>query len=42
MRAPIFQIDAFTTRRFDGNPAAVILMKSFPEDRVMQAIADEI
>ena len=23
MRAPIFQIDAFTTRRFAGNPAAV-------------------
>lgn len=41
MRAPIFQIDAFTTRRFAGNPAAVILMESFPEDSVMQAIADE-
>jgi hypothetical protein len=22
MRTPIFQIDAFTTRRFAGNPAA--------------------
>lgn len=41
MRAPIFHIDAFTTRRFAGNPAAVILMESFPEDDVMQAIADE-
>jgi PhzF family phenazine biosynthesis protein len=41
MRAPIFQIDAFTTRRFAGNPAAVILMESFPEDSVMQAIAYE-
>jgi PhzF family phenazine biosynthesis protein len=38
---PIFQIDAFTTRRFAGNPAAVVLMQSFPEDFVMQAIAGE-
>jgi PhzF family phenazine biosynthesis protein len=41
LRVPIFQIDAFTTRRFAGNPAAVVLMQSFPEDRVMQAIAAE-
>jgi len=41
MRVPIFQIDAFTTRRFAGNPAAVILLESFPEDLVMQAIASE-
>jgi PhzF family phenazine biosynthesis protein len=41
MRVPIFQIDAFTTRRFAGNPAAVMLMESFPEDTVMQAIAAE-
>jgi predicted PhzF superfamily epimerase YddE/YHI9 len=24
MRTPIFQVDAFTTRRFAGNPAAVM------------------
>lgn len=41
MRARIFQIDAFATRRFAGNPAAVMLVASFPEDSVMQAIADE-
>jgi PhzF family phenazine biosynthesis protein len=41
MRTPIFQIDAFTTRRFAGNPAAVVLLQSFPEDVVMQAIAAE-
>lgn len=40
-RAPIFQIDAFTTRLFAGNPAAVILMQSFPEKEVLQAIAAE-
>jgi PhzF family phenazine biosynthesis protein len=41
MRTPIFQIDAFTTRRFAGNPAAVMPMASFPADAVMQAIAAE-
>ena len=37
----IFQLDAFTTRRFAGNPAAVIPMDAFPADSVMQAIAAE-
>jgi len=41
MRTPIFQIDAFTTRRFAGNPAAVMPMASFPADALMQAIAAE-
>jgi PhzF family phenazine biosynthesis protein len=41
MRTPIFQLDAFTTRRFAGNPAAVVLLQRFPEDVVMQAIAAE-
>jgi PhzF family phenazine biosynthesis protein len=41
MRTPIFQIDAFTTRPFAGNPAAVMPMASFPADAVMQAIAAE-
>lgn len=40
MRA-IFQIDAFATRRFAGNPAAVMLMESFPSDEMMQALAAE-
>src|SRR4030095_442032 len=39
--APIFQIDSFTTRRFAGNPAAVVLLQSFPDEAVMQAIAAE-
>ena len=34
MRTPIFHIDAFTTRPFAGNPAAVMLMDRFPEDTV--------
>jgi len=41
MRTPIFQVDAFTTRLFAGNPAAVLPMRSFPTDDVMQAIAAE-
>src|SRR5580692_1851028 len=41
MRTPIFQIDAFTTRRFAGNPAAVMPLQSFPADAVLQAIAAE-
>ena len=41
MRTPIFQIDAFAARRFAGNPAAVMPMDGFPEDRVMQAVAAE-
>jgi PhzF family phenazine biosynthesis protein len=41
MRTPIFQIDAFTTRRFGGNPAAVMVLAEFPADELMQAIAAE-
>ncbi|MGB8013021.1 MAG: PhzF family phenazine biosynthesis protein [Terriglobales bacterium] len=41
MRVPIFQIDAFTTRRFAGNPAAVMPMDRFPDDAMLQAIAAE-
>jgi PhzF family phenazine biosynthesis protein len=41
VRAPIFQVDAFTTRRFAGNPAAVVPMEHFPADSVLQVIAAE-
>ena len=41
LRTPIFVLDAFTTRRFAGNPAAVMPMDGFPDDAVMQAIAAE-
>jgi PhzF family phenazine biosynthesis protein len=41
MRTPIFQLDAFTTRRFAGNPAAVMVMASFVDDTTLQAIAAE-
>ena len=39
--APMFQLDAFTSRRFGGNPAAVVLLDRFPDPAVMQAIAAE-
>ena len=41
MRTPIFQVDAFTTRRFAGNPAAVMPMQSFLADAVLQEVAAE-
>ncbi len=41
MRTPIFQVDAFTRRRFAGNPAAVVVLERFPDDASMQAIAGE-
>lgn len=41
MRTPIYQVDAFASRRFAGNPAAVMSFQSFPADAVMQAIAME-
>lgn len=41
MRTPIYQVDAFTTSLFGGNPAAVMPMNRFPPDEVMQAVAAE-
>ena len=41
MKAPLFQVDAFTTRRFAGNPAAVMLLEAYPEDETLRAIAAE-
>src|SRR5262245_52916369 len=41
MRTAIFQVDAFTRRRFAGNPAAVMLLDEYPADAIMQAVAAE-
>ena len=41
VRVPMFQLDAFTTRRFGGNPAAVVLLEDFVDDGLMQAVAAE-
>jgi PhzF family phenazine biosynthesis protein len=41
MEGRLFQIDAFTSRRFAGNPAAVMVLDDYPEEGVMQALAAE-
>ena len=41
MRTPIFQVDAFATRRFTGNPAAVMPMDGFLAEATLQSIAAE-
>jgi PhzF family phenazine biosynthesis protein len=37
----IFQVDAFTSRLYSGNPAAVVPLHEWPEDEIMQNIAME-
>ena len=39
---PIVQVDAFTSERFGGNPAAVCLLDAPREDRWLQAVAREM
>jgi PhzF family phenazine biosynthesis protein len=41
MKFPIFQIDAFTSRLFRGNPAAVVILDEWLPDDVMAAVAAE-
>jgi PhzF family phenazine biosynthesis protein len=41
MRVPFFQLDAFATRRFSGNPAAVMVLERFLDDATLQAVAAE-
>ncbi len=41
MEIPIYQVDAFTSRVFRGNPAAVCPLETWIEDERMQAIAAE-
>lgn len=41
MRIPLFQVDAFTSRAFSGNPAAVCPLEDWLDDAQLQAIAAE-
>jgi len=41
MDIPFFQVDAFTTRPYAGNPAAVCLLDAWPDDETLRQIADE-
>ncbi len=41
MKIPIYQVDAFTSEVFKGNPAAVCPIKEWLPDKIMQDIAKE-
>lgn len=41
MKIPIYQVDAFTSEVFSGNPAAVCILDTWIDDRRLQAIAAE-
>lgn len=41
MEIPVYQVDAFTSRMFGGNPAAVCPLAEWLPDQTMQAIAAE-
>lgn len=41
MKIPIYQVDAFARERFSGNPAAVCVLESWLDDKMLQAIAIE-
>jgi len=38
---PLYQVDAFSSALFGGNPAAVCLLAAWPDDAWMQAVAAE-
>src|SRR5437764_9795174 len=42
MNIPLFHVDAFTEKPFAGNPAAVCLLPSWPDDAWLQAVAAEM
>ena len=41
MMLNLYQVDAFATRPFEGNPAAVVPLEAWLPDAVMQSIAAE-
>ena len=41
MALKIYQIDAFATKNFEGNPAAVVPLDHWISDKVMQKISEE-
>lgn len=41
MKLPLYQVDAFTSRVFAGNPAAVCILDTWIEDATLQAVAAE-
>jgi PhzF family phenazine biosynthesis protein len=41
MKLPMFQVDAFASTVFAGNPAAVCLLEAWPPDEILRRIAAE-
>ena len=41
MKLPLYQVDAFASRVFAGNPAAVVPLERWLDDATLQAIAAE-
>ena len=41
MRIPIYQVDAFASEVFSGNPAAVCMLDTWIDDKRLQSIAAE-
>ncbi len=41
MKRTIYQVDAFTLEVFQGNPAAVCILDQWPEEALMQKVANE-
>ena len=41
MKIKIYQVDAFASRVFEGNPAAVCPLDEWLDDEVLQKIAEE-
>ena len=41
MRLPLYLVDAFASRPFEGNPAAVVPLERWLPDAVLQAMAAE-
>ena len=41
MNIPMYQVDAFTSEPFKGNPAAVCVLDTWPDDATLQNIAAE-
>jgi len=41
MKIPIYQVDAFTSEVFSGNPAAICLLDAWIDDALLQSIAAE-
>ncbi|MGH8481376.1 MAG: PhzF family phenazine biosynthesis protein, partial [Nevskiaceae bacterium] len=41
MKLPLWQVDAFASQRFAGNPAAVVPLHEWLPDATMRAIAAE-